>query len=477
LGVLPPWRHRRLYCAAAPSSPRFPEFVIYSTRERPADPRSAAAAALSFLFPGGGQAYNGQWALASLLALPVLLIVVLGVLVISVGGSGVLGKFLDARVLVALIVLDLALLGWRLVAILQAYAARSRRSISGWPMWVTGVLVLATIAMHALPAYYAVKAIDTLGTVALEGGGALFDDRQGGGDIDVTQPTFEPDIDKGERVTVLLVGIDYAPGRVTHLTDTMLVATFDVESGQGALVSVPRDLYGVPIGDGRTWDAKLNSLMVRASEDPENFPLGGPGTLKAAIGELLGTRIHYFAAIDLAGLRQVIDTIGGVDITVERAVADPAFDDPFGVVQGGFYIDAGTHHLDGATALAYVRSRMGAGDSDFTRAARQQQVLTAIADKLNAGNILVTLPGLLDAIRDNLATDIPEARIPELATAGQAVNLGALERVVLEPPTYMTAEPFSAVGYILHPDLEAIRKLGASIFGPHDGIKRSAAGL
>jgi hypothetical protein len=169
--------------------------VIHSTRERPADPRSAAAAALSFLFPGGGQAYNGQWALASLLALPVLLIVVLGVLVISVGGSGVLGKFLDARVLVALIVLDLALLGWRLVAILQAYAARSRRSISGWPMWVTGVLVLATIAMHALPAYYAVKAIDTLGTVALEGGGALFDEREGGGDIDVAKPTFAPDVD------------------------------------------------------------------------------------------------------------------------------------------------------------------------------------------------------------------------------------------------------------------------------------------
>jgi anionic cell wall polymer biosynthesis LytR-Cps2A-Psr (LCP) family protein len=118
---------------------------------------------------------------------------------------------------------------------------------------------------------------------------------------------------------------------------------------------------------------------------------------------------------------------------------------------------------------------MGAGDSDFTRAARQQQVLTAIADKLNAGNILVTLPGLLDAIRDNLATDIPEARIPELATAGQAVNLGALERVVLEPPTYMTAEPFSAAGYILHPDLEAIRKLGVSIFGAHEGIKRVAA--
>jgi hypothetical protein len=92
-------------------------------------------------------------------------------------------------------------------------------------------------------------------------------------------------------------------------------------------------------------------------------------------------------------------------------------------------------------------------------------VLTAIADKLSAGNILVTLPGLLDAIRDNMATDIPEERIPELAAAGQDVDLGGLERVVLEPPTYVTPEPFSAAGYILHPDLDAIRDLGATIFG------------
>ena len=416
------------------------------------------------MFPGGGQAYNGQWALASLLALPVLLVVVLAVLVLAIGGTGVLAKLLDARVLIGLIVLDIALLGWRLVAIVQAFAERSAMTFNSWPAWLTAALVVVTIAMHALPAYYAAKAIDTLGTVALEGGGALFDDREGQ-DIEIGAPTFEPDVDQGERVTVLLIGIDYAPGRTTHLTDTMLVATFEVDTGEGAMISVPRDLYGVPLPDGRLYNAKLNSLMVEASNHPDDYPLGGPGTLKAAIGELLGTRIHYFAAIDLAGLRQVIDTVGGVDITVERAVADPNFSDPFGVVRGGFYIDAGTHHLDGATALAYVRSRMGAGDSDFTRAARQQQVLTAIADKLTAGNILITLPGLLDAIRDNMATDIPEERIPELAGAGQDVDMGALERVVLEPPTYVTPEPFSSAGYILHPDLDAIRSLGEAIFG------------
>lgn len=443
-----------------------PSPVKPSRSYRHADPRSAVAAALSFLFPGGGQAYNGQWALAWLLAAPVLLLVASAILVASVGGAGMLGRLLDARILIALIVLDLALLGWRLVAIVQAHSARSSLGRAGWPVWVTGVLVLVTILMHALPAYYAAKAIDTIGAVAFEGGGQLFDDADDDtADIVVSRPTFEPEVSRGERVTVLLVGIDYAPGRTTQLTDTMLVATFDAATGEGALISVPRDLYGVPLGDGREWNAKLNSLMVGAAADPENFPLGGPGTLKAAIGELLGTRIHYFAAIDLLGLRQVIDTVGGVDITVERAVADPAFSDPFGVIVGGFYIEAGRHHLDGATALAYVRSRMGAGDSDFTRAARQQQVLTAIADKLTAGNILVTLPGLLDAVRDNVATDIPEARISELAVAGQKVELSRLERVVLEPPTYVTPDPDSAAGYILYPQLDAIRDLGETIFG------------
>jgi hypothetical protein len=68
-------------------------------------------------------------------------------------------------------------------------------------------------------------------------------------------------------------------------------------------------------------------------------------------------------------------------------------------------------------------------------------------------------------VRDNVATDIPEDKMSEIAAAGQDVDLGHLERVVLEPPTYVTPEPFSAAGYILHPHLDAIRALGKSIFG------------
>ncbi len=431
---------------------------------RRSEPRSAAAALLSFLFPGFGQAYNGQWALASLLAVPVLLVIGLGILLLALGGSGVLGRLLDARVLTALIVLDIALLGWRLVAILQAHGERSRLSFARWPTWLTAVLVMLTVAMHALPAYYATKAIDTLSSVSLEGGGSLLDEGKGR-PVAVTEPSFQPEVREGERVTVLFVGVDSAPGRDHHLTDTMLVATFDPPTGDAAMVSVPRDLYGVPLGDGRVYHAKLNSLLSVASSDPATYPRGGPGTLKAAIGELLGTRIHYFAAIDIEGMREVIDTIGGVDVVVERAINDPLYHDVLSG-QRGFSLSAGPHHLDGHTAMAYVRSRRGEGDNDFTRAERQQQVLAAIADKLTAGNLLVTLPGLLDAVRDHVATDIPSSRIPDLAVEGQAADLAGLERVVLTPDEgFVIPEPFSASGYILHPDLEAIRELGEEMFG------------
>jgi polyisoprenyl-teichoic acid--peptidoglycan teichoic acid transferase len=277
-------------------------------------------------------------------------------------------------------------------------------------------------------------------------------------------PSDQPEVGIGERVTVLLVGIDFAPGRDNHLTDTMLVATLEPEGGDAAMVSVPRDLYGVPLGDGRVFNAKLNSLMSVATDDPAGFPRGGLGTLKAAIGELLGTPIHYVAAIDIEGMREVVDTIGGVDVTVERAITDPQYHDTF-TGQRGFFIEAGPHHLDGATAMAYVRSRLGAGDSDFTRAARQQQVLTAIAQKLTAGNLLTSLPGLLDAVKGNVTTDIPTDRFADIAAEIQSADLGAIQRIVLTPDEgYVAVEQSPTAGYILHPNLEAIRELAERIF-------------
>ena len=432
--------------------------------ERDSGPRASLAAFLSFLFPGLGQAYNGQSGLAWLLGIPALVVVAAVVVALLVGTPRLIAQLFDARFLIGLVLLDLVVLAWRLVAIVQAHGHRDRFAIRRWATWATAILVIVTLAMHALPAYYAAKAIDTLNTVALGGThtsniGDTFPDLSG-----LQVPSGQPDVSAGQRVNILLVGVDSLPGRTTALTDTMLVVSLDPKGTDSAMISVPRDLYGAPLPAGGFYNQKLNSLMVYAGSRPKDFPLGGVGTLKATIGKLLGVPIHYFAAMNLLGFKRTVDAIGGVDITVGRAINDPTYIDEFNRLTG-FYLKVGTYHMNGHLALAFVRSRKGAGDSDFTRADRQQQLLAAIRVKLTAGNLLLALPGLLDAVKSTIATDIPADRIAELAQAVQRADVSKLERIVLQPPDYMRADPFSSAGYILIPNLEAIRAIGMRLAG------------
>lgn len=422
---------------------------------RAPNPRAPLAGLLSFLFPGLGQAYNQQPGLAWLLAAPILVLGGAALVLVLVAWSQVLAWLFDIRFLIGLIVLDLVLLAWRLIAILQAHARRERPRLRSWATWVTALLVVVTLAMHALPAYYAAKAIDTLDAVALGGSGSeltdhfpLFSN--------LAEPSGQPDVGRGERVNVLFVGIDSAPGRTSANTDTMLVVSLDTDGSRSAMVSVPRDLYGIPLPGGQPYNRKLNSLMVYAGARPDEFPLGGVGTLKATIGRLLGVPIQYFVAINIPGFQAAVDAVGGVDITVTRAINDPV---------EGYHLQPGTYHMDGAAALAFVHLRKGIGESDFTRADRQQQLLTALREQLTAGNLLLTLPALLDAVKNLIATDVPSSRIAELAQAIQAADMSQLQRIVLQPPLYMTADPFSPAGYILIPDLGAIHAIGESLLG------------
>ena len=116
--------------------------------------------------------------------------------------------------------------------------------------------------MHAVPAYYAVKAIDTLGSVSLGGGSAPRSATSSSAFEPLGEPSGQPDVGAGERVNILLVGVDSSPERTTQLTDTMLVVSLDPEGSRSAMISVPRDLYGVPLPDGTPYNQKLNSLMV-----------------------------------------------------------------------------------------------------------------------------------------------------------------------------------------------------------------------
>ena len=85
-------------------------------------------------------------------------------------------------------------------------------------------------------------------------------------------------------------------------------------------------------------------------------------------------------------------------------------------------MSAGKHHLDGRTALAYVRSRQGVGDNDFNRARRQQQVLLALREQLTKPENLPQIPGLLDAAGDTIRTNFPSERVGEMIDLAQRVD-------------------------------------------------------
>ncbi len=437
------------------------------SRAEPANPRASLAAFFSFLLPGLGQAYNGQIGLAWILSAPVLLLVALAAAAVMLGGSGLLSKFLDPRFLLGLIVLDLALLAWRLLAIVQAHAVREGASTRRWTSYATGAVVILTFVMHLLPAYYAAKAIDTLGAVSREGGEKAESYVPGFSALPV--PSEQPDVSNGERVNILLVGVDALPGRTTQLTDTILVVSLDPNGGPSAMISIPRDTYGAPLPDGEPFEQKLNALMVIANQNPARYPGGGVTTLKKTVGNLLGIKIHYFAAINLLGFKDAVDSIGGVDVNVNRAIIDPTYLDEHDQ-RTGFFLQPGLHHMDGHAALGFVRSRHGAGDSDFTRSERQQQLLTAMRAKLTAASLLTALPGLLDAVKHTIVTDVPSDQIPQLARAVQVLDGEHLERIVLQPPEYYQASVDTAAGYVLLPRLQAIAAKVDRMLGEPDPI-------
>ncbi len=110
---------------------------------------------------------------------------------------------------------------------------------------------------------------------------------------------------------------------------------------------------------------------------------------------------------------------------------------------------------------------MSAGENDFTRAEPQQQLLAAIAEKLTAGSLVVTLPGLLDAVKDNVATDIPSAGSRRRPRSRTPTSHASSARA--DPRRRIRVRRLvHEAGYVLHPDLDAIRELGESVFADPD---------
>jgi polyisoprenyl-teichoic acid--peptidoglycan teichoic acid transferase len=447
--------------------------------QTPNDRASAArrsptiAAVLSFLWPGLGHAYVRRWALAAAFGIPPL---VLAAYLLWLARDGI--EYLAAALIVpsfalALTVLAIGFIGWRLVALghswgLAGTAASRRRPSARVALVLAAVLILTS---QGVIGYYAWAVYDASSQIfsgdvtpspspgqALaspspsDGAGANFE----GGPVVTPTPS--------SRINVLVTGIDAYRTRSEALNDTLLVVSFDPVAKTAVLISIPRDTSAFPLYSGGTYSGKINSLMTAAYNSPSKYPDGPVTTLTKEIGYLLGVPIQYYAAIDLTGFKTMVDLVGGIDVVNPKAIDDPAYDWLDGT--HGFKLSAGPHHLDGRTALAYVRSRQGQGDNDYTRSARQQQVLIALKQKMATPAMIAKLPQVLGAAAKTIKTNFPAEDVASMVAVGQEISTGSIQKFVLGPP-YNYHPPSTETGGVWTSRLymDKISKLSIKLFG------------
>lgn len=249
--------------------------------------------------------------------------------------------------------------------------------------------------------------------------------------------------DVNGRTNILIFGTsEDDPGHeAAYLTDSIMVLSVDQDKKDARMFNLPRDLnveYGdlcIPGSRG-----KINVVYGCFYEDGANEPAGAEG-LKRVVGEVTGLEMHYYAHVNYTVVRQAVDAVGGVTVTIEsrdpRGQMDPNFDWKCGVGDpkvsraerirrcppSGHFIDFpnGPVNLNADQALYLAQARGASGGyglekSNFDREKNQQKIVKALRDKaLSAGTLtnLSKVTGLIDAFGDNLRTSF---ETKELAT-------------------------------------------------------------
>jgi LCP family protein required for cell wall assembly len=268
-------------------------------------------------------------------------------------------------------------------------------------------------------------------------------------------PTLEPTptplpIDQAmlaRRFTVLVAGADTsasrrASGLTDWNTDALMVISVSADKSQIAILSLPRDTVDLPMPDGSIYHGKVNGIAQRL----------GMEALRGAMATLLGVPIDRYLRVDMDDFTSLVDAVGGIDVEVKTRISDS---------QVHLFLEPGPAHLDGAQALSFSRSR---ADSDYGRAGRQQQVITALARRWLAPN-LDTVIGSFGLLA-SLQTDIHLDELPTLLEIGRRSASAQVNAIVLEPPRFslfVGFEPNSIRGWVMIPDVPEISAYARSV--------------
>lgn len=206
------------------------------------------------------------------------------------------------------------------------------------------------------------------------------------------------------RVNVVVMGYGGAGHDGANLTDSMMVMSLVPGDSATTMISVPRDLWvQIPPSSGQY--AKLNTAYQDGlSNGFDKLPAGreaGGAEAAQKVSDVLGINVTYWITIDFSGFRQLVDSLGGVDINVPTAFTAqyPRNDDP--KIDAGWktiHFNKGPQHMNGEQAIEYARARYVTNPvsegSDFARSARQQLLIRAI---LSRARQVSAWPGLLNA--------------------------------------------------------------------------------
>ena len=244
------------------------------------------------------------------------------------------------------------------------------------------------------------------------------------------------------KSTILIMGVDKREDDVGR-SDTLMIATVDPRLDQATLLSIPRDTR-VKIR-GRGYD-KINAA----------FAYGGVALTESTVENFLGIDIDHYIMVDTSSFVKIIDAIGGVDIDVEKRMY---YEDPWDD-NGGLVIDLypGEQHMDGKTAVTYVRYRDSEGD--IGRVKRQQAFMTACMNKVTSPEIVPRIPKIIREVIDAVETDMSLRQLLEIAGALKAAQQNGLETdMVPGYPLYI-----DDISYWI-PDVELLRLSVADALG------------
>lgn len=264
------------------------------------------------------------------------------------------------------------------------------------------------------------------------------------------------------RLNVLVMGIDRRPGEtgLGYRTDTMMLVSFNPATRQLGILSIPRDLFvQIP---GYSARQRINTALSLGELQRTGY---GPTLAMQTVQLNLGIGVNAFVVADFTSLIKVIDAIGGIDVNVEYPIADYEFPD-MNYGYDPLILSAGLQHMDGYIAQKYARTRHG--DSDFDRAARQQQVLFAIRDQVlsldSLPQLIIQLPSLYSSISQNVYTGFSLEEIIQLGLWLKDLPAENMHTGVMDQ-RYVSDFMTPAGEQVLMPVPAALPRLLAQVFG------------